>query len=228
MWDLVPYELDNTLIRYFGTNNSVGYAYGIDLRLNGELAKGDESWISLSFLKTRENILDDHYKEYYDTSGYKTYPQYYGQNEAVDSMEMYPGYIPRPTDQRVSFSLFFQDHIPRLPELKVNIGLDFATGLPFGAPDSRKNTDTLRIPSYKRVDMGFSGMLYNSEWKKHHINKTAFKHLKSIWLSFEVFNILGINNTVSYLWVKDFNNSNYAVPNYLSNRRINVRLVVKF
>jgi hypothetical protein len=228
MWDLVPYELDNTLIRYFGTNNSVGYAYGIDLRLNGELAKGDESWMSLSLINTRENILDDHYKEYYDTAGRKTYPQYYGQNAAVDSAEVFPGYIPRPTDQRVSFSLFFQDHIPRLPELKVNIGLDFATGLPFGAPDNSKNTDTLRIPSYKRVDMGFSGMLYNNEWKNHHINKTVFKHLKSIWMSFEIFNVLGINNTVSYLWVKDFNNSNYAVPNYLSNRRINVRLVVKF
>ena len=146
----------------------------------------------------------------------------------TDSATVFPGSLPRPTDQRVAFSLFFQDHIPKLPELRVHVNMDFATGLPFGPPDNRKDLDTLRIPSYKRVDIGFSGQLYNHAWKKHHIHKTIFKHLKSIWLSFEVWNILGINNTVSYLWVKDFNNINYAVPNYLSNRRFNARLLIKF
>jgi hypothetical protein len=228
MWNIVPYDLDNTLIRYFGTNNGVGYAYGVDFRLNGELAKGDQSWISMNIMNARMNILDDYYKEYFDTSGRKTYPQFANQNEAVDSAIVYPGYIPTPTEQRVSFNLFFQDHIPRLPELKVHVNMDFATGLPFGPPDGRKNLDTLRIPSYKRVDVGFSGQLYNSEWKKHHINKTIFKSLKSIWLSFEVFNILGINNTVSYIWIKDYYQRQFAVPNYLSNRRFNARLVIKF
>ena len=206
----------------------MGYAYGVDFRLNGELAKGDQSWISMNIMNARMNILDDYYKEYFDTSGRKTYPQFANQNEAVDSAIVYPGYIPTPTDQRVSFNLFFQDHIPRLPELKVHVNMDFATGLPFGPPDGRKNLDTLRIPSYKRVDVGFSGQLYNSEWKKHHINKTIFKSLKSIWLSFEVFNILGINNTVSYIWIKDYYQRQFAVPNYLSNRRFNARLVIKF
>ncbi|MEI6311633.1 MAG: carboxypeptidase-like regulatory domain-containing protein [Bacteroidota bacterium] len=228
LWDIVPYDLDNTLIRYFGTNNANGYAYGIDFRLNGELAKGDQSWISMNIMNARMNILDDYYKEYFDTLGNKTYPQYSNANAAVDSAIVYPGSIPLPTDQRISFNLFFQDHIPRVPELKVHVNMDFATGLPFGPPDGRKNSDTIRIPSYKRVDVGFSGQLYNSEWKKHHINKTVFKSLKSIWLSFDIFNILGINNTVSYLWIKDFQNRQFAVPNYLSNRRYNVRLVVKF
>lgn len=228
LWNLVPYDLDNTLIRYFGTNNANGYAYGIDFRLNGELAKGDQSWISMNIMNAKMNILDDYYREYFDSTGNKTYPQYSNSNPATDSAIVYPGSIPLPTDQRISFNLFFQDHIPKVPELKVHVNMDFATGLPFGPPDGRKNADTIRIPSYKRVDVGFSGQLYNSEWKKHHINKTIFKSLKSIWLSFEVFNMLGINNTVSYLWIKDFQNRQFAVPNYLSNRRYNVRLVVKF
>lgn len=227
LWDLVPYELDNVLIRYTGKNNAVGYAYGIDLRLNGELVEGEESWVSLSLLNTREDILDDHYTEYYDENGAVTYKGALNANPIVDSTEIYPKYLPRPTDQRVKFALFFQDHIPKLEVLKVHVNLLYATGLPYGPPDGERYQDILRIQSYKRVDMGFSAQLYDHNWQK--VKKGTFnKIFKSIWFDFEVFNILGINNTVSYLWIEDFQNNEYAVPNYLTSRRFNGRLVVKF
>lgn len=226
LWDLVPYEFDNVLIRYFGKNQSTGYAAGIDMRLNGELAEGLESWITLSVMSTQENLKGDKYTAYFDTSGAQV--SYTAQNipNIVDSSTIYPGFIPRPTDQRVNFSMFFQDYIPKFPFIKVHLSLIFGTGLPFGPPDNDRYKDVLRIPPYRRVDIGFSGQLWNPKWAK---KESKFNQgLKSVWASIEVFNIFGITNTVSYLWVSDIYGSRYAVPNYLTARRINAKVVVNF
>lgn len=226
MWDLVPYEFDNVLIRYFGTNSAKGYSTGIDLRLNGELVEGAESWISMSIMKTGEDIIGDRYTAYYDSAGNELAFNSRNQPRIVDSATIFPGYIPRPTDQRVNFAMFFQDNIPRFKFIKVSLSLIFGTGLPFGPPDNDRYKDVLRIPPYRRLDMGFSGQLWNPEWAKR---KTGFSQgLKSVWLSLDVFNILGITNTVSYLWVSDIYSNRYAVPNYLTNRRINAKLQVTF
>ena len=226
LWDLVPYEFDNALIRYYGRNNARGYATGIDLRLNGELVPDAESWISLSIMQTAEDILDDQYKAYFDSSGRELSNTPRNFNNIVDSSIIFPGYIARPTDQRVAFSMFFQDYIPRFPFIKLQISLVFATGLPFGPPDANRYKDQFRIPSYKRVDLGFSGKLWDPKWAK---TKNLFNQgIKSIWLSFEVFNILDISNTVSYLWIRDVNNQQYAVPNYLTGRRFNGKLLINF
>ena len=207
MDDLIPFVVDNVRIRYYGDNVSSGYATGIDFKINGEFVKNAESWFSLSLLKTEEDIKGD---SYIDESG----------NEVL------PGYIPRPTDQTINFGLFFQDYLPNNPTLKVNITLQYATGLAFGPPNSPKYQHTLRIPPYRRVDIGMSKLLLSD--KKVLSEKNPFRHFKSIWLSLEVFNLLQINNTISYIWVKDVTNTVYAVPNHLTSRLVNLRLAMSF
>lgn len=225
--DLVTYEIDNVRIRYYANNNSRGYATGLDLKVNGEFVKGIESWASMSVMTVQEDILDDFYYDYYNSDGDKIV---YGitENQVVaDSIKREPGFIPRPTDQRVNFSLYFQDYVPKLPQLKMHLNLVFGTGMPFGPPDYVRYKDTLRIPPYRRVDIGFSYLLLG-EKKKFVGPKNPLKYFKSIWISFEVFNLLGTNNTLSYLWISDITNRQYAVPNYLTARRINAKIVMKF
>ncbi|HRP39102.1 MAG TPA: TonB-dependent receptor plug domain-containing protein [Chitinophagales bacterium] len=226
LWDLVPYDYNNVLIRYQGQNLSKGYATGIDLRLNGELAEGDESWISLSFMKTAEKIAGSQYTAYYDSTGKEIPNTKNYQDQIVDSATIAQGYIPRPTDQLVNFALFFQDHIPKFKFIKVHLNLLIGTGLPFSPPGNPRFRNKLRIPPYRRLDIGFSGQLWDNAWAKR--KNTFGSWLKSVWISLEVWNVLGINNTVSYIWVRDVSNNQYAVPNYLSNRRINAKLVINF
>jgi len=206
MTDLNPYQVDNVRIRYSGYNNAKGYATGVDFKLNGEFVPGVESWANLSIMKTEEDILDDFYIET-DEDG----------NETV----IYPGYIPRPSDQRVSFNLFFQDYLPSNPTFRVNLNLAFATGLPFGPPQSPRYMATHRMPAYRRVDIGFSKDL--TKWLNK--NKTI---VKDCWIGLEVFNLFDISNTISYFWVRDIHNRQYAVPNYLTSRRINLKLAARF
>ena len=223
--NLVPYEIDNVRIRYYATNNARGYATGLDLRVNGEFVKGIESWASMSVMTVQEDLKDDFYYERYNAAGEKITPGLTTDNVPVDSIRREPGYIPRPTDQRVNFSLFFQDYVPKLPQLKVHLNLVFGTGMPFGPPSYTRYQDTLRIPPYRRVDIGFSYMLKGEKRKLG--PKNPFRHFKSIWLSAEVFNLLGINNTLSYLWIQDITARQYAVPNHLTTRQLNVKLVIK-
>lgn len=224
--DLVPYEIDNVQIRYYAKNNARGYATGLDLKVNGEFVKGVESWASMSVMTVQEDIIDDFYYDYYNSDGEKI--TYTVENAIpTDSVKREPGYIPRPTDQRVNFSLYFQDYVPKLPSLKMHLNLVFGSGMPFGPPDNTRYRDTLRIPPYRRVDIGFSYMLLG-EKKKFVGPKNPLKYFKSIWISLEVFNLLGTNNTLSYLWISDITNRQYAVPNYLTTRRVNAKIVMKF
>lgn len=214
MWDLVPYEFDNVRIRYFGENASVGYAYGAEFRLFGDIVPGAESWVSLGLMKSGEDIINDRI-DFQDVNG-------------ADSATVYPGYIPRPTDSRINFGLFFSDYLPRNENFKVNLSGLYGTGLPFGPPDANRFGDTLRIPSYKRVDIGFSALLLDGE-KKERPHYSFFRNFKSVWLSMEVFNLLGIRNTLSYLWIQDQTSGRtYAVPNRLTARLLNARMIVEF
>lgn len=224
--DLIPYVVDNVRIRYTAKNNAHGYATGIDFKINGEFIKGTESWASLSFLKTMQDIEGDYYYTYYNAEGNKIIPGYTVDQVAVDSIRTNPGYIPRPSDQRVSFAIFFQDYLPLIPTLKVNLTLIFGTGLPFGPPDAPLYEQTLRYPPYRRVDIGFSKLLVSSKTKFKSNN--PLRVIDNAWLSLEVFNLFDISNTVSYIWVKDINNREYAVPNYLTPRQVNLKLIVEF
>ena len=223
--NLVPYEIDNVRVRYYADNLSNGYATGLDLKVNGEFVKGVQSWASLSLMQTKEDIRNDFYYKYFNADG-EAVIKGYSNDEITDSLRVEPGFIPRPTDQRFNFSLFFQDYLPRNESLSMQITLIFGSRLPMGPPDLNRFRDTLRIPPYRRVDIGFT---------KHFISqnrpytKSGFlKNVKALSLSLEVFNLLGVNNTVSYLWIKDVTNRLYGVPNYLTNRLLNLRLQATF
>lgn len=226
MTNVIPYEIDNVRIRYYAENNANAYATGLDMKVNGEFVKGVESWATIGFMKTEEDILDDYYVDYFNSDGEKIIAGYTFNSVPVDSVRHEPGYIPRPTDHRFNFSLFFQDYLPKNPTLKANLTFHYATGLPFGPPSNERYKDTLRIPAYLRVDIGFSKMLKSE--KRVLSEKNPFRHFKSIWLSAEVFNLLQRNNTISYLWVTDVSNQQYAVPNYLTSRQLNIRLQFNF
>jgi hypothetical protein len=212
LWDLVPYEYDNVRIRYFGQNDAIGYAYGGELRLYGDIVKDATSWVSIGILKTMENVTDD---------------KIVLKNAVgADSATIYPGYVPRPSDQRFMLGMYFEDYLPKWKNYKMHLNLLYATGLPFGPPDNQRYGDTLRLPDYKRVDIGFSGLLVNGE---KHANSKVWRSINNAWLSLEVFNLLGIQNTLSYTWIQDqTSGKTFAVPNRLTSRLINVKLVVDF
>ncbi|MEW6469883.1 MAG: TonB-dependent receptor [Bacteroidota bacterium] len=224
--NLIPYEIDNVRIRYYAENSAHGYATGIDMKVNGEFVDGAESWFSLSVMQTREDIEGDFYITNYNKDGEVIIPGYTFDDTVVASVRTEPGYIPRPTDQRVNVGIFFQDYIPKFPKCKVHLNLLFGSGLPFGPPSFERYKDTLRIPPYRRVDIGFSYELMGDSSRLE--NKRFFKNFNSFWISAEVYNLLAVNNTVSYLWVKDVTNRQYAIPNYLSQRLINVKLIMRF
>jgi hypothetical protein len=108
----------------------------------------------------------------------------------------------------------------------MHLKLVFGSSLPFGPPDSEKYKHTLRIPPYRRVDIGFSKQIIGEN--TIFSPKNPLKYFSSLWISAEVFNLLQINNTVSYIWIKDVRNRQYAVPNYLTPRQINVKIIAKF
>lgn len=223
---IVPYEVNDVRLRYFGANMAYGYAYGIDLKLNGEFVKNTESWVNLSILRTRENLYNDLYYIYLNSDGDTIVPGYTVNNVPTDSIKVVPGYIPRPMDQLVTFSMYFQDYLPMLPDCKMNLGLVFGSGLPFGPPNHRRDLATNRMPSYRRVDIGFSYQLIKES--KPLDKKNPFHFMKSLWLGAEVYNLLQVSNTISYYWVKDVTGRLYGVPNYLTNRQLSVRLIAKF
>ena len=232
--DIIPYEIDNVRIRYYGENNAKGYATGIDLKINGEFVKGIESYASLSYMKTQEDILDDYFYDYYNSDGEEIVAGFTANDVATDSVRTEPGYIPRPSDQRVSFALFFQDRMPeewntkkvKWSTLKVNLTVVFGTALPYGPPGQDRYKDTLRSSLYKRVDIGFSKEFLTNKTK--YKEGSIWKKIDRMWLSFEVFNLLDISNTINYNWVKDVSGRQYAIPSFLTSRRLNLKLVVQF
>src|SRR5690606_30511975 len=170
--------------------NAKGYAYGLDMKIHGEFIPGIESWANLSFLQTKEDILDDYYYDYYNTEGELIQSGFTQNTTVADSSIVFPGYIPRPTDQLVYFSMFFQDEMPNFPRFKVQLNVLFGTGLPFGPPDYERYKDIQRYRAYRRVDIGFSYDLMSNT-----ADKGLFSKFNSAMLSLEVFNLLDINNT---------------------------------
>ena len=136
--------------------------------------------------------------------------------------------VPRPTDQRYSFAMYFTDYFPNIPKLKFSLRGIFSDGLPTTAPQSSRDVGYFRAPAYKRVDAGLSYALL-SPLKEGDAQRAGFlKYIKSIWLGVDIFNLLDISNVSSYYWVTDVNEIQYAVPNYLTRRQFNLRLSVDF
>lgn len=223
--NMIPYVIDNVRIKYLPQYTSRGYATGLDLKLNGQFVSDAESWVSISIMKTQEDINGDYYYLYFNANGDTIRPTTIDK-VAVDSLKVEPGFIPRPTDQRFNISLFFQDYLPKNPSYKMHLSLVFGTGLPFGFPNEKIITNSFRMPAYRRVDIGFSKQLIGH--KNEPKGRKNLKFIKNAWVSLEVFNLLNINNTASYIWVRDVENNSYAVPNYLTSRQLNLRLLADF
>ncbi len=230
--NLIPYELDNVRINYYAHQRAKGYAVGFDSKIYGEFVPGVDSWITFSVMGTRENIDNDNYYIYYNQDTI----QVYNRTDAIDSIFVEPGFIPRPADQLISVGMFFQDYMPGNKNIKASLGFYFGTGVPYGPPQ----TDRWRVgnnrsfPVYMRADFGIS-ILLKSEKKKY--KYTFFNSFKSVWFNFEAFNILDIQNTVNYSWVRIVPNSTNPIPfrynmipvaNHLTGRLLNLKLTCNF
>lgn len=199
--DLIPYKFDNVRVIYSGENSAIGEAMGIDLRLNGEFVNNAESWISMSVMKSYHDIIGD-------------------------GMPRYPA----PADVRFSSTIFFQDYLPSNPTLRAHINIQFSTGVPVSSPYSERYDSFYRMPSYRRVDLGFSKLFIRQQNGK---NSSLPGWIDSIVAGIEIFNLLDINNTISYNWLTTVNNLDgevrqFAVPNYLTGRSLNFRMTVSF
>ena len=225
LWDVNPYEIDNVRTRYYAENNAIAYAYGFDMNLHGEFVQGIESFFKIGLMSTKENILNDFYKEYYNAAGERIIFGYSDDQVVVDSATIYPGYIPRPTDQWMNFGALIQDRMPGFESFSVQMGIQYGAPLPYGPPDFNRYKDTLRMKSYFRVDVGLSyDFLYEKRAKVNFITENFTEAL----LSFEVFNLLGINNVLSKQWIQDVEGKYYSIPNYLTQRRFNLKLLLRF
>jgi len=196
LWDVNAYSVDNVRIRYRADNVTKAYAYGLDVRLNGEFVPGSDSWVSIGFLKTEENIDNQ-------------------------------GWIARPTDQRLKVGVLFQDYVPNLPDLKAYLNLVYNTGVPGGAPVYADVYEFQnRLNDYKRADLGISYVFVDANKKGKGKFLNQFKELN---LGIELFNLFDVRNSITNTWVRDvFSKNQFAVPNFLTGRVLNVKLNMKF
>jgi len=223
LWDVNPYEIENVRTRYYANNNAVAYAYGIDMNVHGEFVKGIESFFKVGLMRTREDILNDHYTEYFNAAGERIIFGYSEDQNVVDSNVVFPGYIPRPTDQLLTIGALVQDQMPGFEQFSVQMGLQFGSRLPYGPPDFTRYKDTLRLKSYFRVDLGLSyDLLKGGKMAK----KSFLRKCEAASISLEIFNLLGINNVLSKQWIQDVEGKYYAIPNYLTSRRFNLKLSI--
>ncbi len=225
LWDVNPYEIENVRTRYYANNNAVAYAYGLDMNIHGQFIEGIESFFKVGILSTREDVLTDQYTAYYNAAGERIIFGYSEDQVVVDSSVIYPGYVPRPTDQLFTFGALIQDRMPMFEKFSVQMGMQFGSPLPYGPPDYDRYKDTLRMKAYFRVDLGLSYDFLYGESKKDNFWTRKFTDAV---LSFEVFNLLGINNVLSKQWIQDVSGKYYSVPNYLTQRRFNLKLILRF
>lgn len=237
---VIPYDVDNVRIRYSANNDATAYSTGIDLKLNGKFIEDLESWGTISVMQTRVNLGNDVYHTYLNSDGDTIIPGFTNNSVAVDSLAYYPGFLPRPTDQRVSFGLFFQDKMPKTwntekvkwDKFKINLSFIYNTGFSYlkksqlTDPAYQNNSFIPRTPRYLRVDAGFIKDFISEDYKAK--EGSRFQNIEQFSISLEVFNLLGIDNTVSYNFVQATNGRQYAIPNRLTSRVINIKLIAIF
>lgn len=164
--DVNPYNIDNVRIRYQAKNNAVAYAYGLDMRLNGEFVPGTESWFSFGYLKTEENI---------DDRGYIARPT----DQRLQFAALFQDYVPVLPKMKMYLNLVYNTGLPG--------------GAPsYADPYQYQN----RLPDYRRADVGFSYVIveenenFNKGWRK------PFKYLSVGFEIYNVFdNQNSITNT---------------------------------
>ena len=130
--------------------------------------------------------------------------------------------VPRPTDQLLNINMLFSDYFPNTDKWKITVKGHYADGLPFGPPHTGREKQVFRMRSYRRVDLGISYRLL-----KENERRTSRWSLRNIWVGLDAFNILDVKNVNSYYWVTDITINQYAVPNYLTGRQINARILIE-
>ncbi|MBS9461506.1 TonB-dependent receptor plug domain-containing protein [Flagellimonas sp. 389] len=191
------YTIEDVRIRYAAENNASAYAYGFDFRLTGTFVPGAESWVSLGYLQTEENIDNR-------------------------------GFISRPTDQRLKFAVLFQDYMPTIPNLKLYLNLVYNTGVPGGSPNNIDPYDFQnRLRDYRRADMGISYIFAdrNNQYPKGH----WLHGFKEFSAGFEIFNVFNNQNSITNTWIRDVDTQRqFAVPNFLTSRILNIKFGMRF
>jgi len=225
MWDINPYEIDNVKIRYYAKNNSNAFAYGLDAKINGEFIKGVESHFRVGLLQTKEDLVDDFYTEYYNDTGAVVFAN---SNNIADSAIIYPGYIPRQTEQFLTFSVFFQDKIPNYENFKLAINMQFGSRLPYGPPTFNRYQDILRSKAYFRTDLGIIYDIITKDNIEKYKNKRVLSSFSRLSASLNATNLLNFTNIVSFNWLQDIYGRYYSIPNHLAGFRLNLKLVAEF
>lgn len=210
--DLISYTIEDVRVNYSGDNDTDGYTYGVDLQLRGEFVPGLDSWFNYSFLVARERFKDESLATYTDRL-----------------RENRRGLLPRPADQRHTFSAFLQDYVPGDESWKVHLRLLYGSGLPYtpanpgpevggGGVRARVQGERMsgRLPAYRRVDVGAT--------KQIEVVREGFGGPVNLELTLEVLNLFDMDNTVDYSWTEDFQ----RVPKRLTPRTLNARLHLTF
>lgn len=217
LWNVNPYNVNNVNVQYFANNNAKAYALGIEGRLFANLVKDAESWVSIGFMQTKEKINGASYFDYSRDS----------LNRPIDSTLVQQGWIRRPTDRLFTLGMFIQDYLSTNKNFKVYLNLIYGSNLPYSVPGSVKYRDALIIEPYIRADIGFSALLLDND-KSNRRSHDPFRKFENIWATLEIFNVIDRENTISYLFVKDFANVTYAMPQRLTPRLINLKLTARF
>ncbi|MEO6489357.1 MAG: TonB-dependent receptor [Ferruginibacter sp.] len=225
MRDVVPYDIDNVKIKYLGTNNAKAYAAGLELRLFGELVQDSESWLSVSFMRSKEDLDNDIYYQYKNAAGEIITPKSTDQ-VVTDSIQKNMGWLRRPTDRLITIGLYLEDYLSTNKNFKFHLNLLYGSNMSYNIPNSVRFRNALIIDPYIRADLGFSALLLSERSLRR--SHSPFKGFDNIWLSLEVFNIIDRPNTISYQLIKDFSNATYAIPNRLTPRLLNLKLLARF
>ena len=225
LWDVDPYDIDNLQIQYFGENDAKAYSAGIETRLFTELVKDAESWFSIGISQTKENIDNDFYYTYKNAEGEiisaKTTDQV-----VVDSVKTNVGWVRRPTDRLITMGLFLQDYLSTNKNFKVHLNMIYGSNMSYNIPNAVRYRNALIIEPYIRVDVGFSALLLSEKSLRR--SHSPFKSFENIWASLEVFNLIDRANVISYQLIKDFNNDIFTIPNRLTPRMLNFKLLARF
>ncbi len=219
------YDIDNVKIKYFGNNNAKAYATGFEARLFGELVKDAESWLSIGIMRTKEDLEGDHYYRYKNAAGEIINA---GSNDqvAVDSTRYDIGFVRRPTDRLITVGFYIEDYLPTNKNFKMHLNMIYGSNMSYNVPNNPRYRNALTIEPYIRVDVGFSALLLSEKSRRR--SHSPFKDFENIWLSLEVFNLIDRDNTISYQLIKDFANNVYSIPNRLTPRLLNLKLVARF
>ena len=204
--NIISYTVEDVRVNYSGENDAYGHTYGVDLQLRGEFVPGLESWFNYSFLVARERFKDSFREDGYNARGY----------------------LPRPMDQRHTFSAFVQDYVPGDKSWKLHMRLLYGSGFPYTTtnPGPKINDEVQtrvpgprmggRLPAYRRVDVGAT--------KEIELAEEGIGQPINLELTLEVLNLFDMENTVAYSWTEDFT----RVPKRLTPRTLNVRARLTF